>query len=263
MLVTLNGAPIAFDDEGDGPALVFIHAGIADRSMWWAQRDAFAGSHRVVRLDLRGFGDSGVSPGSYKHHEDFRALLDHLGIGSATVVGISMGGDVALAFALDYPERVERLALVSTIAAMETPSDDLRALWREADAASVAGDIDRATEIEVDGWIVGKDRTRADVDAAYLECATAMIGRIWERASEATAGEEAEPVLPLATRLSELEMPVLLVRGDHDLTDVESSMARLAAGIPHAEVHVITGTAHLPPLECPAEFNARLRAFLS
>jgi pimeloyl-ACP methyl ester carboxylesterase len=261
---TINGAEIAFDDEGTGPALLLIHAGIADRRMWRAQAAAFAGTHRVVRFDMRGFGESSSPPEGYANHEDARGLLDALGIEQAVVAGDSMGGEAALDLALAHPDRVVGLVLVSTRAGSSTVSPELERLWEESDGAFEAGDIAKAVAIEVDGWIVGRGRTRAEVDPDYLALAEAMIRLTWERAA---AGEElGAPIKldpPRLQRLGEVHVPVLLVAGDRDVSDIAESMTTLAAGIPHATSVTIQDAAHLPPLEKPAEFNDHLQRFLA
>ncbi len=97
--MTINGAELWVEAAGDGPAVVLLHAGIADSRMWDAQwpiaRDAF----RSVRYDLRGYGRTGLPAGPYAHHDDLRTVLDTLGIPSAVLVAASMAGDIALALA--------------------------------------------------------------------------------------------------------------------------------------------------------------------
>src|SRR5262245_48295972 len=137
----VNGAQLAYDQAGEGPVLVLMHAGICDRRMWDDQLAAFAPDHRVVRYDARGFGASTLPPGAHAHHEDLRALLDALGIDRATLVAVSFAGEIALKMALTYPERVSGLVLSTTGAAASEPSAAVKQLWADADAAYEAGDI--------------------------------------------------------------------------------------------------------------------------
>ena len=191
-------------------------------------------------------------------------MLDRLGIEQATVVGISMGGEVALDLALAHPNRVLRLVLVSTLAAMQVPTVDLKANWAGAETAFKRGDIDRATEIEVEGWIIGAGRSTDDVEESYRVKATEMIAAIWNRALLHPAGvEELEIDPPKGGGLDEIGIPTLLIRGDHDFPDVPASMDRLRAGIAGSKLLVIPNSAHLPPLERHAEFNSILSAFLA
>ncbi len=101
----LNGANFYYEKAGDGPPVVFIHAGIADGRMWNEQFEALAGSFSVTRYDMRGFGRTLPVDGPFSHHEDLAALLSHWGIARPSLVGCSMGSKTALDFALQYPDR--------------------------------------------------------------------------------------------------------------------------------------------------------------
>lgn len=181
---SVNEAEIAFDDEESGPALLLIHAGIADRRMWDAQVAEFAGTHRVIRFDLRGFGESSAPADPYANYEDARGLLDALTVDRAVVIGDSMGGEVALDLTLAYPDRVAGLVLVSTRAGSTMVSPELERMWNEADEAFEQGDIERATAIEVDGWIVGSGRSRGEADPEYLAKTEEMIRLTWQRVAD-------------------------------------------------------------------------------
>lgn len=129
----LNHTTFAYETAGAGRPLVFIHAGIADSRMWDGQFSALAGSFKVVRYDMRGFGRTPPAEGSYAHHEDLAALLTHLGLGRVSLVGCSMGSKTALDFALQYPERVDRLVLSSPAVgglAFDGPPPPRRPNWK-------------------------------------------------------------------------------------------------------------------------------------
>jgi pimeloyl-ACP methyl ester carboxylesterase len=263
-VVEVNGAQLAYDLVGEGPVLVLMHAGICDRRMWDDQFRTFARGHGVLRYDLRGFGASNLPPGSYAHDADLRALLDALGIARATLVAASMAGGVALKAVLSDPERVSALILVCTGAAASEPTAAVKQLWAEADAAYEAGDIAGAVEIEARGWVDGPQRSPAAVDAAVRERVRVMNAALWERiAREPDAGEETEFTPPVQERLGEIRVPTLLIAGDLDQPYIVGSMERLAATIPDAEMAVIPGTAHLPSMERPDEFNRAVLDFLS
>lgn len=112
--VTVERGTLYYDVRGSGPPLVLLHAGGRDLTMWDSQAGPLARSFRLVRYDARGHGRSTAPAGPYSTTEDLRLLLDHLGIERASLVGISMGAGVALDFAATHPERVSKLALVST-----------------------------------------------------------------------------------------------------------------------------------------------------
>jgi 3-oxoadipate enol-lactonase len=260
---TINGAEIAFDDIGSGHALLFVHAGIADRRMWDHQMTALSPEYRVVRMDLRGFGDSEDAVEPFANYEDVRGLLDALEIDQAIVIGDSMGGDTALEVTLAYPERVVGLVLVSTRAALTDASPELKMVWEAADAAFERGDIDAATEIETVAWIDGRDRTAAELDPAFRAMAKEMIQLTWDRVDpNAVEIEQRKLDPPRQGRLAEVRVPTLLVHGDRDFAEIAESMQVLAGQIPGARSAVIENASHLPPMERPEQFNAILCQFL-
>jgi pimeloyl-ACP methyl ester carboxylesterase len=262
-VIAVNGVQIAYDLAGEGPALVLIHAGICDRRMWDNQFATFARSHRVLRYDVRGFGASNLPPGSYAHHEDLLALLDAVGVERATLIAVSMAGEIALKAALTSPQRVSGLILSTTGAGAVEPSAAVKQLWAEADAAYEAGDVAKAVEIEARGWVDGPHRSPVEVDPDVRERVRMMNTALWDRiAREPDAGEEEEFVPPARERLAEIRVPTLLIVGDLDQPHVVDSMERLAATIAGAETAVIRGTAHLPSMERPDEFNRVVLEFL-
>jgi pimeloyl-ACP methyl ester carboxylesterase len=100
-------------EDGKGPALVFLHAGVADKRMWRDQMAAFADRYRVVAYDRRGFGETRYKPETFSHMQDLRAVLDGLGIEQASLVGCSQGGRFSVDFTLAYPQRVNKLVLIA------------------------------------------------------------------------------------------------------------------------------------------------------
>jgi pimeloyl-ACP methyl ester carboxylesterase len=113
----VNGTRLVYEVVGDGPPVVFVHGLALDRRMWDDQVAALAARHRVVRYDLRGFGESADPRAGeeYTHAADLRALLAHLNISRAALVGLSLGGWVVLEFAVTYPEAVSALVLADAV----------------------------------------------------------------------------------------------------------------------------------------------------
>jgi 3-oxoadipate enol-lactonase len=251
---------LCYETAGEGKALVFIHAGIADRRMWETQVEPFASHFQVVRYDMRGFGQSPVVAGRYAHYQDLRELLDHLEIAQATLVGCSKGGAVALDFALAYPERVKALVLVA--AAVHGLRVESMPLRQEAalEAAEEAGDLALVSELEVQIWLDG-GRTPNQVDPAVREL-------VWEMnlialQNEALGLGEEEKLEPAAAhRLSEITIPTLLLIGDLDIPASFRRYEWLSNHMPHAQKAILSGAAHLPNLEKPAEFNRLVLNFL-
>src|SRR5690606_30071136 len=108
----VNGARLYYEDMGSGEAVVFVHAGIADNRMWDDQFALFAESHRVIRYDQRGFGQSPAPKGPFSYHADLHGVMQALGVERAALIGCSMGGMAVVDFALEHPEMTRALVAV-------------------------------------------------------------------------------------------------------------------------------------------------------
>jgi 3-oxoadipate enol-lactonase len=259
----LNGARIAYDVHGSGPAVTLIHEGIADRRMWREAVPVLEPDFTVVTYDQRGFGDSNLPSGPCIYVDDLRALLDHIGVERTTLVGASLGGRVALEFALLQPERVDRLLLAAAGLADWEWSDEVKQFGEEEDAAYESGDFDRAVEVNLKLWVDGPRRDPDAVDPAMR----AFVGQMQRRAFEIplpdpppTAPPPLEP--PVRERLGDIAIPTLVVVGDEDVEDMKQIADTLAAGITGARKVTLPDTAHMIPLERPQEFNRILLDFL-
>ncbi|WP_299443688.1 alpha/beta fold hydrolase [uncultured Phycicoccus sp.] len=265
MPVTASG--IKYDRAGDPgrPSVLLVHAGVADRRMWDPQWPALAAGFDVVRPDLRGFGDSAAAPeGALDHVADLLALLDGLGVDRCHVVGSSFGAGVAVELALTAADRVASLLLAppggSLLAAM-TP--DLRAFVDAESAALDVGDLDAAVEANVDAWVVGADRDRADADPAVAAAVRRMQRRAFEVGEALGEPEEVELDPPALDRLGEVRAPTLVVVGRHDLDTSRDAADRVARGIPGARRVDWPDVAHLPSMEQPARFTDLLLDWLA
>jgi 3-oxoadipate enol-lactonase len=254
------------DDAGSSPTadhrgpVVLIHAAVCDRRMWDGLPTP--AGRRVVRMDLRGFGDSTSRPsGPFSHHADVAALLDELGIQAAHLVGVSMGAGVAAEVALARPELARSLLLVAPGGALRAgpPSTQLEAFWEAEEAALESGDIHAAVEANLRTWVDGPGRLPSDVDPELR----AKVGAMQQRAFEVTADwtDVEERLLdPRASgRLADIMKPTLILVGDGDLADVRDTARTIAEGVTGARLVDWPAVAHLPPMERPAEF-ARLAA---
>ena len=261
----INGAQIAYEVAGTGHPLTLIHAGIADKRMWDAQFATFAESYRVVRYDIRGYGQSTFPAGPYTMREDLRALLQYLGIARTHLIGISMGGSIAIDFTLDYPEMVSALIPVAAGISGEegTPDPAMEARWQAISAASERGDLDAANELELQIWVDGFGRTAGPVDPAVREQVRVMNAAALAREGEFAQAESVNRLNPPAIgRLEEIAVPTLAIVGNCDVPDVITSAESLATRIPSAQKVVLPEVAHLPPMETPDEFNRLVLDFL-
>lgn len=258
----INGANLYYEDVGTGTPLVFVHAGIADSRMWDTQIAAFSGQYRVVRMDLRGFGQSLPTEASFSHREDILSLMDALNIDRGVLVGCSLGGLRSMDLALDQPQWVQALVMVGSRPHGFDADVPPLPYEEEIEAADAAGDLERINTLELLRWVAGPTRTRADVDP-YVWALAADMNRI-ALGNEAQSGEEKPPLdPPAAERLHELSMPVLIVCGDCDVPLMIAAADAMEQGIPHARKVMLRNAGHLPNMERPDEFNQALKTFLS
>ena len=259
--VDVNGAMLYYEVAGEGEPLVLVHAGIADGRMWEEQIEAFTEKYRVIRYDLRGFGKTAMVESSYSHHEDLRGLLDSLEVGHARLVGCSMGGGAVLDFALRHPERIGALVLVGAAVSGFEADFEPPEKWDELVAADEAGDLGRVCELEVQIWVDGPGRRPEEVDASVRDLVYEM--NLIALHNEASGlGEELPPEPPAAGRLSEILAPSLVLVGDSDQPRIKAAADLLARELPNARKVVMPGTAHLPNMERPEEFNRIVLDFL-
>jgi pimeloyl-ACP methyl ester carboxylesterase len=255
---------IAYDDEGSGPPVALIHAGIADRRMWAELAAALAGDHRVIRHDVRGAGESLPPGGPWSHHTDVLAVLDELLISQAHLIGASMGAGIAVEVALARPGAIGSLVLVAPGGALidGTPAA-FRPIWAAEVEALDRGDIDAAVEINLRAWVDGPGRAADAVDPDVR----AFVGRMQREAFElpewdAEVAPEHELSPAAAGRLGELDCPVLVVVGDADDAAIVELAERIAAEAPRCRLVVWPGVGHMLPLERPTEFGDLIATFL-
>jgi 3-oxoadipate enol-lactonase len=263
----VDGRALEYEVVGDGPAVVLIHSGIADSSLWDFQVEALRDRYRVIRYDVAGYGRSALPSGAFSHLGDLSALLEHIGIERAAVVGNSGGGRLALEHALAHPEAVEKLVLIAPgLSGHEWSDEELQRAADDETKRYEAGDFEGAAESQIRIWVDGPRRSPDEVDPALRERARRMILRSYELYADAERrGEPSAEWLdpPASERLDEIAVPTLVVVGEHEVSDMFAIADRLEAGIPGARKVIVPGTAHLLPLEQPDELNRLLLEFLA
>lgn len=271
--VDVDGRTIAYVDRGDGPALLFVHGLGSNLSLWREHLDAFTASHRVLALDLPGYGLSGKEdvPGSMGFFADAIAgFLDALDVDRVTYVGVSMGGQIGLTMALRHPERIDRMALVSP-AGIEA--------FSEKDAAAITSmmtpEAIRATpDARVAQNVKLNFATYSDEHAWLIEQRHAVAARDDFDAYAAANAASVRGMLdgPVLDRLDSLDLPTLILFGAGDKLipnrflhpdQTPASVAEDARqALPDADVRLIDDAGHLLMLERPAVFESALRDFL-
>ncbi len=258
----VNGASIHVEAEGSGPGLVFIHAGVADSRMWDAEFGAFADRFRVVRFDLRGFGRSPMVPCSFAYHDDVLGVMDAVGLETATLVGCSFGGNIAVDASLAHPSRVKGLVLVAPgLGAMDT-DPEIQKFGEAEDALVEKGDLDGATELNLRMWVDGPHR-RADQVASDVRERVRVMQMDAFRVPTPDGVKRTRLDPPADGRLGEIGVPTLVVVGSLDLPMKLRAAEWIEKEIPGARRAVIQDAAHMVTLDRPVEFQTILREFLS
>lgn len=258
-ILETGGGRIAYDVTGSGEPVVLIHAGVANRSMWDDQVEALKDAYRVIRYDTRGYGDTETDAVAFSNRADIGALLDHLGEGSAHVVGLSRGGMIALDFALESPERVRSLTVVAGgVSGYESPKELPPATWEPVEAMWEAKEWERLADWETAFWADGPEGSPDRVPHVRQRV------HDWVLANYRAEKVEGEPQTldpPAEARLDHLRAPLLVMLGTLDEPSTSDSMRHLAERVPGARLEEFE-SAHLVNLEHPKRFNRLLRGFL-
>jgi 3-oxoadipate enol-lactonase len=237
---------------GEGSPIVLLHAGVADRGMWAEHLEPLAAAgHRVVAVDLPGFGEALAGTELVAHWDDVLVTMDFLEIERASLVGSSFGGAVALRVAALYPDRISSLALFSTAAVPEgDPSPELLAAWEAEEAALEEGRIEDAVEAVVSAWV----RPGAS-DEVRRRVATMQRGNYELHAGGQGPEFAPDPLEEDPARLAAIGCPASIAAGEEDMADFKNTVHQLAATLPQATTALIPDCGHLAPLEAPEEFQ--------
>jgi pimeloyl-ACP methyl ester carboxylesterase len=265
--ISVDGTPANVVELGEGPPLLFVHGLSGCWQNWLENIPRFARTHRVIAVDLPGFGASPMpaEPIAIAGYAGFlERLCDALGVERAAVVGNSMGGHIAAAFTIAAPERVERLALVSP-AGVSAAHANRQVVLSVGRALALTSD---RTVAAVDALArrPGLRRLALGLVCHRPDLLSAPLARELMRGSGKPAFLPAlEAVLahPLEERLGEIACPALLVWGREDHVIPVRDAKAFARAIPHMHVEIWPHTGHVAMLERPARFNALLEGFLS
>jgi 3-oxoadipate enol-lactonase len=246
---------LAHDVAGSGTAVLLLHSGVASREQWDPQWEALTASHRVVRVDLRGFGESPLPAESgWSDSADLLALLDELGIDQVAVVGSSYGGRIALELASVAPQRVSRLLLLCSAYPGFPTTPDVEEFGEAEETLLEAGDIEGAVRLNVETWL-GPD---AD-EAARAELARMQRHNFEVQLPAADDLGPARPEVDAAT----IEVPATVFSAGHDLVHFQDVARHLAEVMPHARLVELAWAGHLPNLERPEQTGYLLLAELA
>ena len=259
MKTTVNGASIDYRDEGTGLPIVFIHAFPLNQTMWDEQVAALKNRYRTITLDLRGFGHSDAPPGPYLMDQmasDVRGLLSLLNIDQAVLVGLSMGGYIALAFYRSYPDAVRALVLADTRSSADTHEARSRRINSAARAEKEGSDA------------IAEDMVPLLLGRTSLETRPLIVEQVREMIRANSPHGIAGAQRGMSVRrdstyiLPGIDFPVLIIVGSEDGLTPPEEAENLRSGIPGARIRIIANAGHLSNLEQPGAFNDELVAFL-
>jgi len=251
----VSGGKIYYEAAGQGHALVLIHGGQLDRRMWDEQFQFFSPKYKVIRYDVRGFGNSPAATKPFSSHEDLAALLKCVKVDKAYIVGLSLGGRIAIDFALAHPEMVDALIPVAPgLSGFNFGNDpnELAIL-----KAAQAGDFQKATDLWLQSGYMAPAMKNPQIaprirqlalDNAHANLDNFLLDKdVFSSAIE---------------RLSEIKVPTLIVVGSADVQAIHEITGLLHARIAHAQEVVIQGAGHMINMERPQEFNSAVLEFL-
>ena len=253
----VNGTRLYYELAGSGRPLALIHGFALNMQMWDDQFDEFAQQYRVLRYDVRGFGQSALPTiDRYAHNDDLRALLAFLGIEHAYILGLSMGGAIAVDFAVTFPEATDALILVD--AAVRGYQ------WIEGDPRHVART--RARQAGIPAGKVAWLRHPLFAPACEQPMLAARLAHIIET-YPGWHLHHANPLrhteIPAIQQLDTIRVPTLIIVGERDLLDFHHMAAILAQHIPGAKKTVMPGVGHMANMEDPRHFNDIVLRFLA
>ena len=257
----IGAANLSGIELGEGLPVVFLHAGVTDKRMWLSQMEAVAeeGWHAIA-YDRRGFGETTAADEAFNAVDDLEAVLDALDIHAAVFVGCSLGGGLAIDFALRDPGRVIGLVLIGTsvTGAPWTATQAEEMIEAAEEDAYERGDLDMLNRVQAHEWLDGPRAQSGRVTGPGRELFLDMNG-IALRKPELTLEERSPAAWP---RVAEIGAPTLLMVGDEDFTALIDRHDHLSEEMPNAFAAVLEGVAHIPSIERPDLVNTLLLQFL-
>ncbi len=257
----INGASLYYEAAGSGPALVMLHGHLLDCRQWDDQFAAFAATHRAVRYDARGFGQSSLPPASFSHADDLYQLLTFLGVEHAVLMGCSGGGGICLDFALLHPDMVDGLILVASSLDGYPLTGPVPPRLLAYFQARQRGDLAAALELSLQVFTDGPRRAPGQVSPIARERTRVMTAAFLARPSVPEAVPQGLTP-PAIERLGEIRAPTLAIVGGEDNEMLHDIAAIFVARIPGARSVVIPDAGHHPNLEHPELFNQIVGKFL-
>lgn len=256
----INGVSIAYRDQGSGPAILFIHGHPFNQSMWDPQVAALTWKYRVITYDIRGYGASEVPTAEATTLEtmasDINALLDHLNIPKAIIAGLSMGGQIAMAFAEQYPQRLSGLILAATFPQADT-EETIKTRRATAERFLQQGSV-----------LPGGEMIPKLIAPASLKRDPEIAVKVFTMIAHTPPAGAATALRGRALRkdyteaLTHITVPTLIIVGTEDSYIPLETAKQMHRSIPNSHLEIFEAIGHLPNLEATDRFNAVLHSYL-
>lgn len=256
----VNGTRLYYETAGQGHPIVLIHGYTLDNRMWNNQFDTLSQKYKVIRYDLRGFGKSACpSPGQkYCHTEDLKALLDYLKISKAYVMGLSMGGGIAVEFTLVHPEVAKALIPVDSTLGGFSYSDEFNAIFNELFTKFSEEGLGSAKKVWMGCQLFKQIFEIPEAASRFSQMVSDYSGWHWSTNSDAM-----QSITPAAIRrLKEINVPVLVIVGKRDMSDFLNIARVMERDIPNARLAILDDVGHMSNMEDPESFNREVLSFL-
>lgn len=256
--IDVPGGRLAAEDHGSGPTILLVHSAIVNRRAWDPVVPLLVDAgYRVIRHDMRGFGESTTADVEFVAHDDLLAVLDHFGVGRAAIVGNSMGAIFSMEAVIAAPERFAAFVWVGGGIGgwdKEPESPEEQALFKAEGDAEEAGDFDLAAELDTQIWVDGVGQPSTRVAPEVRAAIKAMDRALLE--PRRVFGKRQRPSPPAVDRLGSIAVPTLVVIGDLDTIGTRAAADKVAAEVPGARIEHLPDVAHIIGMEAPDRLAA-------
>ncbi|MGG3560304.1 alpha/beta hydrolase [Neobacillus rhizosphaerae] len=258
----INGATLFYEIKGEGRPVLLLHGFPLDSRMWDDQFEEFSKYYRVIRFDYAGCGKSSHHDEDFSLVEDAKNLLFYLGVAKVDLVGLSVGGNLAMDFTLAYPEMVDKLIVASSgLLGWSDYSLERQTYNKEVNELFQKESLEAAVELMSKAWVAGPFRSIDEINPAIIEKYAAMLTGNLTR--ENGTGKMILPKTKTMELVGNITVPTLIISPDIDFPDFSAISKFLHERITDSQLVVIPGTAHMMNMEKPLEFNQLVVEFLN
>lgn len=249
--ITVKDKQLYYEVSGKGDPVLFVHGFSLDHRMWQPQIEYFKDNYQTICFDMRGFGKSSLPTSEYAHHEDMKALVDHLGIEKINLVGLSLGGEMSIDFTIMYSSRVKSLTLIDSSLGGFPSKVDWRVYAKEQG-------LNQAKQNWLKHDVFKPSCQKPEVKQKLEQYVVDYSGWHWLHHDPRTK------VVPSAMeRLSEITVPTQVIVGADDLVNYHQIASVIKEQIKNVKVTILPNTGHMANLENPHEINRLINSLLN